>query len=137
MKRSLRYLIVLVFSLALVGVAFASGGGEQAGGGGGTGKLVLATNNAPEGNGIAQALRQWGQMKGIKVEVVAAPYSNIYEKEVLDLSQKTGLYDIVLLDDPWFTQFAENKWLTNLTPYFVAIGQGGLSSDFIDKSTAV
>ena len=137
MKRSIRYLIVLVFSLALVGVAFAGGTSEQAGGGGGTGKLVLATNNAPEGNGIAQALRQWGQMKGIKVEVVAAPYSNIYEKEVLDLSQKTGLYDIVLLDDPWFTQYAENKWLTNLTPYFVAMGQGGLSSDFIDKSTAI
>ncbi|HVP17628.1 MAG TPA: extracellular solute-binding protein, partial [Spirochaetia bacterium] len=138
MRKFLQVSILLAFSLLLVGAVFAGGGKEQmAGGGGGTGKLVLATNNAPEGNGIAQALRQWGQMKGIQVEVVAAPYSNIYEKEVLDLSQKTGLYDIVLLDDPWFTQFAENKWLTNLTPYFVAIGQGGLSSDFIDKSTAI
>ena len=137
MRKISRFLIVLTFGLLLIGAVFAGGAKEQAAGGGGTGKLVLATNNAPEGNGIAQALRQWGQMKGIQVEVVAAPYSNIYEKEVLDLSQKTGLYDIVLLDDPWFTQYAENKWLTNLTPYFVAIGQGGLSSDFIDKSTAI
>jgi len=135
MRKLSQFLVILAFGLLLIGAAFAGGAGEQPAGG--TGKLVLATNNAPEGNGLAQALRQWGQTKGIKVEVVAAPYSNIYEKEVLDLSQKTGLYDIVLLDDPWFTQFAENKWLTNLTPYFVAINQGGLSSDFIDKSTAV
>jgi multiple sugar transport system substrate-binding protein len=135
MGRLLRVIVTLAFSLLLVVNAFAGGGKEQMAASGG--KIVLATNNAPEGNGIAQALRQWGQMKGIQVEVVAAPYSNIYEKEVLDLSQKTGLYDIVLLDDPWFTQFAENKWLTNLTPYFVAIGQGGLTSDFIDKSTAI
>ena len=125
MRKLSQFLVILAFGLLLIGGVF------------GAGKLVLATNNAPEGNGLAQALRQWGQMKGIQVEVVAAPYSNIYEKEVLDLSQKTGLYDIVLLDDPWFTQYAENKWLTNLTPYFVAISQGGLSSDFIDKSTAI
>lgn len=136
MGRLLRAVVTLAFGLLIVATAFAGGTKEQPSTAAG-GKLVLATNNAPEGNGIAQALRQWGQMKGIQVEVVAAPYSNIYEKEVLDLSQKTGLYDIVLLDDPWFTQYAENKWLTNLTPYFVAIGQGGLSSDFIDKSTAI
>jgi multiple sugar transport system substrate-binding protein len=136
MKKTSVLFVAVALTLLVVPFAFASGGGgEQPPAAGG--KLTLATNNAPEGNGIAQALRQWGQMKGIQVEVVAAPYSNIYEKEVLDLSQKTGLYDIVLLDDPWFTQFAENKWLTDLTPYFVKAGEGGLSSDFIDKSTAI
>ena len=133
-------LLILGMFLAAGSVLFAGGSHENnaaSAAGAATTKLVLATNNAPEGNGIAQALRQWGQSKGIQVDVVAAPYSNIYEKEVLDLSQKTGLYDIVLLDDPWFTQFAENKWLTDLTPYFVAAGQGGLSSDFVDKSTAI
>ncbi len=124
-------------ALVLFAAASAFAGGSKEQGNAAGGQIVLATNNAPEGNGIAQALRQWGQMKGIKVEIVDAPYSNIYEKEVLDLSQGTGLYDIVLLDDPWFTQFAENKWLTNLTPYFTAMGQGGLSSDFIDKSQAI
>ena len=139
MKRLSLVLGMVTLALFLTTSVFAGGAKEQGGTatGGGSTKITLATNNAPEGNGIAQALRQWGQMKGIQVEVVAAPYSNIYEKEVLDLSQKTGLYDIVLLDDPWFTQYAENKWLTNLTPYFTAINQGGLSSDFIDKSTAI
>lgn len=129
----------ILFSLA-VGTATASPSKEQQVPGGPatvTGKLTLMTNNAPEGNGIAQLLRQWGQQQNVPVDVVAAPYANAYQKEVLDLSQKTGLYDIVLMDDPWFTQFAESKWLTNLTPYFTAVNEGGLSSDFIDKSTAI
>ena len=140
MKRLVLILSALVLAAAITGSVFAGGTKEQQVPGGPatvTGKLTLMTNNAPEGNGIAQLLRQWGQEKNIPVDVVAAPYANAYQKEVLDLSQKTGLYDIVLMDDPWFTQFAESKWLTNLTPYFTAIGQGGLSSDFIDKSTAI
>ncbi len=142
MKRLVLSLMAITFGLLLIGGVWAGGTKEKpsagaAGSAAVTGKLVLATNNAPEGAGIKELLREWGQQKGIKVEVVEAPYSNLYEKEVLDLSQKTGLYDIVLLDDPWFTQYAENHWLTNLTPYFTAINQGGLSSDFIDKSTAI
>lgn len=140
MKRWYLFLCAVLLATVVIGTVTAGGKKEEQVVGGPatvTGKLTLMTNNAPEGTGIAELLRQWGQEKNLPVDVVAAPYANAYQKEVLDLSQKTGLYDIVLLDDPWFTQFAESKWLTNLTPYFTAIGQGGLSSDFIDKSTAV
>lgn len=142
MKRLLRFLVLAALTALVATAAFGGGTKEKPTGGGtveqtGTGKIVLATNNAPEGKGAAEALKQYAAMKGIKYEVVEAPYSNLYEKEVLDLQQKSGLYDVIMLDDPWFTQFAESKWLTNLTPYFTAINEGGLSSDFIDKSTAI
>jgi len=68
---------------------------------------------------------------------VEAPYANLFEKQVLDLSQNTGLYDLILLDDPWFTQYAENGWLTELTPYFKKQGESGLSNDFIPTSAAI
>jgi multiple sugar transport system substrate-binding protein len=100
-------------------------------------KLVLATLNSVEGKTTAKALREYGKLKGIEVEIVEAPYSNLFEKEVLDLSQKTGLYDIILLDDPWFTQFAENGWLTDMTPFFKKKGETGLSDDFIPTSAAI
>jgi multiple sugar transport system substrate-binding protein len=132
----------LALATLVAAAVFAGGTKEKSAAGGaqtpaGTGKVVLATNNAPEGRGAAEALKEFAARKGIKYEVVEAPYSNLYEKEVLDLSQGSGLYDVIMLDDPWFTQFAESKWLTNLTPYFTAINEGGLSSDFIDKSTAI
>jgi multiple sugar transport system substrate-binding protein len=105
----LRFAVLLV-AIVLIGTGFPGGQKDAA-----AAKLVLATLNSVEGKTTAIALRDYGKLKGIEVEVVEAPYSNLFEKEVLDLSQKTGLYDIILLDDPWFTQFAENGWLTDMT----------------------
>jgi multiple sugar transport system substrate-binding protein len=100
-------------------------------------KLVLATLNSIEGQTTAKAFREYGELNGIEVEVVEAPYANLFEKEVLDMSQGTGLYDVILLDDPWFTQFAESGWLTDMTPFFEAKGESGLSDDFIPTSAAI
>ncbi len=100
-------------------------------------KLVLATLNSVEGQTTAEALREYGELNGIEVEIVEAPYNNLFEKEVLDMSQGTGLYDVILLDDPWFTQFAESGWLSDLTPFFEAKGESGLSDDFIPTSAAI
>jgi multiple sugar transport system substrate-binding protein len=102
-----------------------------------TEKLVLATLNSVEGQTTKKALQDYGKMNGIEVEIVEAPYSNLFEKEVLDMSQGTGLYDIILLDDPWFTQFAESGWLTDLGPFLEAKGGSGLSDDFIPTSAAI
>jgi multiple sugar transport system substrate-binding protein len=99
--------------------------------------LVLATLNSVEGQTTKKALQEYGKMNGIEVEVVEAPYANLFEKEVLDMSQGTGLYDIILLDDPWFTQFAESGWLTDLVPFLEAKGESGLSDDFIPTSAAI
>ncbi len=128
MKRSLlsTMILVVILSMFLSASVFASNG-----------PLVLATNNAPEGKSMAKALEEFGKLKNIEVEVVEAPYANLFEKELLDLSKGTGLYDIILLDDPWFTQFAENDWLTELSSYFLEKKEAGLSADFIDKSQAI
>ena len=128
MKRYLlnTMILVVILSMFLSALVLASNG-----------PLVLATNNAPEGKSMAKALEEFGKLKNIEVEVVEAPYANLFEKELLDLSKGTGLYDIILLDDPWFTQFAENDWLTELSPYFLEKKEAGLSADFIDKSQAI
>ncbi|GAK55106.1 sugar ABC transporter binding protein [Candidatus Vecturithrix granuli] len=128
MKNIVKTIMVCACVLILTGVVALTGYAE---------KLVLATLNSVEGQTTAKALREYGELKGIEVEIVEAPYSNLFEKEVLDMSQGTGLYDIILLDDPWFTQFAESNWLTDLTPFFKAKGEAGLSDDFIPTSAAI
>ena len=128
----LKCVLVLLVAIVLIGTGFPGGQKDAA-----AAKLVLATLNSVEGKTTAIALRDYGKLKGIEVEVVEAPYSNLFEKEVLDLSQKTGLYDIILLDDPWFTQYAENGWLTDMTPFLEKKGEAGLSDDFIPTSAAI
>ena len=128
MKNFLRCIIVLMLVLVFMGVIASTGHAE---------KLVLATLNSVEGQTTAKAFREYGELNGIEVEIVEAPYSNLFEKEVLDMSQGTGLYDVILLDDPWFTQFAESGWLTDITPFLEAKGESGLSDDFIPTSAAI
>src|SRR5438132_5260210 len=42
------------------------------------------------------------------------PYDNLFEKELIDLTAKTGAYDLIMLDDPWFPRFAGEQLLTDL-----------------------
>lgn len=100
-------------------------------------KITLATNNAPEGSGVVKALKEYRKLKNIDVEVVEAPYANLFEKELLDLQQGTGQYDVILLDDPWFPQFAGGGYLTDLEPFFQARGLAGPDEDFLSKSIAL
>jgi len=87
MEKFLRCTMILLLVMVLMGFVVPAGHAE---------KLVLATLNSVEGQTTAKAIREYGQLKGIEVEIVDAPYDNLFEKEVLDMSQKTGLYDIKL-----------------------------------------
>ena len=89
MKKYARCLLVVLLLFGLLSAAFA--GGKQEKSAEGTGKLVLATNNAPEGKSMAKALQEFGKLKGIKVEVVEAPYSNLFEKIVLEEPERVCL----------------------------------------------
>ena len=48
------------------------------------------------------------------MDVVELPYSNLFEKLLLDLSSKTGAYDVIMMDDPWFPRLVENGKLAEL-----------------------
>jgi multiple sugar transport system substrate-binding protein len=64
--------------------------------------LTIAVNAGVEGTALKTAAEEWGAARGVKVEVVELPYANLFEKEQLDLTSRTGAYDVIMLDDPWF-----------------------------------
>src|SRR5215470_5252336 len=69
--------------------------------------LTIAVNAGVEGTALKTAAKEWGAAKGVKIEVVELPYANLFEKEQLDLSSRTGAYDVVMMDDPWFPRLAD------------------------------
>ena len=75
--------------------------------------LTIAVNAGVEGTALKLAAGEWGAARGVHVEVVELPYANLFEKEQLDLSSRTGAYDVIMLDDPWFPLMAANA---NLAP---------------------
>jgi multiple sugar transport system substrate-binding protein len=75
--------------------------------------LIIAVNAGVEGTALKTAAKEWGSARGVHVEVVELPYANLFEKEQLDLTSRTGAYDVIMMDDPWFPRLVESG---NLAP---------------------
>jgi multiple sugar transport system substrate-binding protein len=76
--------------------------------------LTIAVNAGVEGTALKTAAKEWGAARGVHVEVVELPYSNLFEKEELDLTSRTGAYDVIMMDDPWFPLMSDNGNLAEL-----------------------
>lgn len=75
--------------------------------------LTIAVNAGVEGTALKTAAQEWGSSHGVRIEVVELPYANLFEKVQLDLTSRTGAYDVIMMDDPWFPLMAANG---NLAP---------------------
>ncbi|HEY0366109.1 MAG TPA: extracellular solute-binding protein, partial [Pyrinomonadaceae bacterium] len=100
-------------------------------------QLTLAVISGAEGEALKQAARDYETQTGTHIEVAQFPYANLFEKELIDLKSRTGAYDLIMLDDPWFPRFANENVLTELTPLLQKRGQSGPDSDFVEASLNV
>ena len=100
-------------------------------------QLTLAVNSGVEGDALKQAARDYESQTGVHINIAEFPYANLFEKELLDLTARTGAYDLIMLDDPWFPKFASQQLLTDLGPLLNAQGQKGPDEDFVQTSIAL
>ena len=105
--------------------------------GGAWADITILVPSSSEGDGLRAAATDYAAMKGTKVEFVQAPYANVFEQAANAGATKSGVFDIILMDDPWIPFFAENGHLEDLTSYFNAMGVPGPDNDFLSKSLAV
>jgi multiple sugar transport system substrate-binding protein len=99
--------------------------------------FTILVPSGSEGDGLRAAAADYSAMKNVKVEIVQAPYANVFEQGANAGATKSGVFDIILMDDPWIPFFAENGHLEDLTSYFNTIGVPGPDNDFLGKSLAV
>ena len=100
-------------------------------------QLTLAVVSGVEGDALKQAARDYETQTGVRINIAEFPYLNLFEKEMIDLNARTGAYDLIMLDDPWFPRFSSKQLLTELTPLQQKRGQQGADSDFVPTSLAV
>ena len=101
-------------------------------------ELTIAVNSGVEGDALRAAAKDYAAERGVRVAVAEFPYANLFEKELLDLTSRTGAYDLILLDDPWFPRFtAIEPYLAELDPLFEKRGQVGADEDFVKTSLAL
>ncbi len=102
-----------------------------------TKQLTLAVVSGVEGEALKQAARDYEAQAGIHIEVAEFPYANLLDKAMIDLNARTGAYDLIMLDDPWFPSFATQQYLTDLTPLLQKRGRSGPDPDFVETSIAL
>ncbi|HEY0763403.1 MAG TPA: ABC transporter substrate-binding protein [Pyrinomonadaceae bacterium] len=100
-------------------------------------QLTLAVVAGVEGEALKQAAVDYEAQTGVHIEIAQFPYSNLFEKELIDLKARSRAYDLIMMDDPWFQRFAHEKVLTDLTPLLQRLGQSGPDPDFVDTSIAL
>ena len=100
-------------------------------------QLTLAVVSGVEGEALKQAALDYETQTGIHINVAQFPYANLFDKELIDLNARTGAYDLIMLDDPWFPRFAASQFLTDLTPLLQKKGLAGPDADFIENSIAL
>src|ERR1041385_7369390 len=99
--------------------------------------LTLAINSGVEGDALRQAAKDYESQTGVHIEIAEFPYANLFEKELIDLNSRTGAYDLIMLDDPWFPKFALLNGLTDLTPLLQKRGQQKPDDNFVATSLAL
>ena len=126
-------------AILLLLFAFVSFNGCQSGGGGSSNakQLTLAVNSGVEGDALKQAARDYEAQTGVHIQIAEFPYTNLFEKELIDLNARTGAYDLIMLDDPWFPRFATKQFLTDLMPLYEKRNQKGPDEDFVKTSLAL
>src|SRR5678815_1612032 len=100
-------------------------------------QLTLAVISGAEGEALKQAAHDYEAQTGTHIDIAEFPYANLFEKELIDLKTRTGAYDLIMLDDPWFPRFASEQLLTDLTPLLQQRGQTNPDSDFVATSIAL
>src|SRR5919202_1555057 len=88
--------VLIMLSLLPFTACQRSGNGKQ---------LTLAVNSGVEGGALKQAARDYEAQTGVHLNIAEFPYANLFEKELVDLNARTGAYDLIMLDDPWFPKF--------------------------------
>jgi multiple sugar transport system substrate-binding protein len=119
---------LLVFALLLVDCQ-AKRGSEKT--------LTIAINSGVEGDALRQAANDYEQQTGVHINIAEFPYANLFEKELIDLNSRTGAYDLIMLDDPWFPKFASLNVLTDFGPLLQRKGKTAPEDDFVPASIAL
>ena len=80
--------------------------------------IRIITFDAPSASGAMLKMKPIIKEKtGINLEVETLPVPNMYEKEVLAATGKTGQWDIYCYDNAWGAEFSVPGWLVDLEPY--------------------
>lgn len=93
-------------------------------------KLVVLARSGTYAEGLKLAAKEFSEKYGVEVIIQDLGYKELHDKLVTEAIEKTGAYDVVMLDDPWLPEFAAKGFLVNMDEMLKSKGIA-LDPDFI------
>ena len=106
----LRKWLALVVPIALVASACSSTTSSAAA----ATKLTIAAVQGVEDAGLKALAPMYKQQKGVDIQIVEAPYDDLYSKLVNAFKANDSTYDLIMMDDPWMPKFGTDGSLSDL-----------------------
>jgi multiple sugar transport system substrate-binding protein len=85
---------------------------------------------------IQPLLDEYSEKNNVTINTVPGPYDDLYAKLNINLTQATGAYDVVSMDDPWMPLFAGGEFLMNLSELMDKAGVE-VDEDFVPQLLAL
>src|SRR5688572_22848459 len=73
-------------------------------------QLTVAAMAGPDGEALKQAALDYEAQSGVHLSITQSPYATLFDKEMTALNARTGAYDLIMLDEPWFPIFTSKQF---------------------------
>ena len=114
--KPLAILAAIAVVLSACGGTGSSASPSGSGGGGSNVTLTIAAVQGVEDTGLKALAPMYTAKTGVKINIVEAPYADLYTKLVNAFSAKDATYDLAMMDDPWMPKFGTMGALSPLEP---------------------
>lgn len=95
-------------------------------------ELVISRWAGPNADDQGALLQQFENETGIHVRMDAIDYFQLHQKQTLNLSGKTGAYDLIFAQEVWLPDYATSGYLLPLDDFVKDESLGGKDFDFQD-----
>lgn len=101
-------------------------------------ELTIAIPDTSDSAGLQAIVESYASVPGgTGITLFKAPYDELFDRAAEEAAAGSGAFDVIMMDDPWITFFAENDYLEPLGPFYDALGTDAPDSDFLAQSLAL
>ena len=96
--------------------------------------LTVSRWAGPQADAQQKLLDEYSKASGVTVKLDAIDYGQLKQKQTLNMSTKTGEYDLIYVPEAWFNEYADAGYLTKLDDMAKDASLTGADWDFADLS---
>lgn len=96
--------------------------------------LTVSRWAGPQADAQQKLLDEYSKASGVTVKLDAIDYGQLKQKQTLNMSTKTGEYDLIYVPEAWFNEYADAGYLTKLDDMVKDASLTGADWDFADFS---